>query len=215
MLERTHIPTSLCIGIKSVTENRYCNMPSCVKDRGRVYYFWDHFCNPVAPKIRPETNSHTVEVVHQHGMCLLHNMQEPVGAHLHVSTAGYRWFTRSLWNVITTWKHARHEMCVVVYSHCCGHFTRQISRVLRFNPFCAKNGKHCEIKGIFSPENVYNHYATKVSHTFKEFLLYSRYKMMRNNFWVVLQYSVLATVAASRCLLFIILYIFLGHILLD
>ncbi len=26
-------------------------------------------------------------------------------------------------------------MCVVVYSHCCGHFTRQISRVSCFDPF--------------------------------------------------------------------------------
>ncbi len=46
--------------------------------------------------------------------------------------AGYRRLARSPRNVSATRKHARNETCVEVYSHFCGHFKRQISRVSHF-----------------------------------------------------------------------------------
>ncbi len=44
-------------------------------------------------------------------------------------------------------------MCVEVYSHCCCHFMRQISCVLRFKLFRAKSGKIVQSK-VFSCEKI-------------------------------------------------------------
>ncbi len=56
--------------------------------------------------------------------------------------------------MFATWKHARNETCVEVYSHCWGHFARQISRILCFKLFCARSGKITKSKG-FSGGKIY------------------------------------------------------------
>ncbi len=50
--------------------------------------------------------------------------------------------------MFATQKHVRNETCVQVCSHCCGHFTKLISRVSRFQPFRPRNGKITKLKGF-------------------------------------------------------------------
>ncbi len=73
--------------------------------------------------------------------------------------AGYRRLTRNTQNVFATRKQARNETCVEVYSHCCGHFTKQISRVSHFEPFALeavklRNQKDFLAKKIFNEKRV-------------------------------------------------------------
>ncbi len=72
-----------------------------------------------------------------------------------LSKASYRRLMRSLRNVIATRNHERNETHVEVYSHCCGHFTRQISRVLRFILFRIRSGKIIKSKGFLSKKIFY------------------------------------------------------------
>ncbi len=69
--------------------------------------------------------------------------------------AGYTQLVRSLQNVFAAWKHASNETCIEVYSHCCGHFMRQISRVSHFELFHAKSCKIMKSKG-FSRKKIFN-----------------------------------------------------------
>ncbi len=75
----------------------------------------------------------------------------------HVGVVGYRRLTRNLRNVFITRKHARNETRAEVYSHCCGHFRRQISHVPRLEPFHARSYENYKIKGIFSPQNIFKY----------------------------------------------------------
>ncbi len=75
--------------------------------------------------------------------------------HVAVCEASYTQSVRSLQNVFGTRKHVRNETCVEVYSHCCGHFTRKISHVSRFEPFHTKSSKITKSNG-FSRKKIFN-----------------------------------------------------------
>ncbi len=69
--------------------------------------------------------------------------------------AGHRRLARSPWNAFATRKHVRNEKCVEVYSRCCGHFMRQISRVLRLNRFMPETVKLRNQRYFLAKKNIF------------------------------------------------------------